>query len=199
MLLYRVTWVEPEWESLAPEEPFHPLFVPLDRQGGGRFDNPHRYVAMYASTTPEGAVGESLGNNATWYESEVTRPKDGRPRCLVTIEVPDETRIADLDDARVLIELGLRPSDVVRRNRDRTQEVALRCWHEMPSTSIRGLQWWSYWRPEWHVSVIWSDGLDAPWFPMVSVVEVEPMAFDLTAVVVAADVLPRELVPGGPP
>lgn len=193
MRLHRVTWVDPDWAGLAPGDRFHPLYVPLDRQGGGRFDNPHRYAALYGSTTAQGAVGEAFGSYARWLPAEVTRTADGRPRCLVELEVPDDVQLVDLDDCQTLGDLGLRPSDVVRRDRDHTQEVALSVWLSMPNTYIRGFRWWSYWRPEWSVAVLWSDSTDPPWFPFAAVAGVEPLELDHPAVVLAAEVLPREL------
>lgn len=194
MRLYRVAWVDPDWRDLTGEEPFHPLWVPLDRQGGGRFDNPHRYAALYAATSPQGAVGETLGNLSSWSPAEVTRLKEGRPRCLVSFEIADGTTLLDLDDARTLVRLNLRPSEVVRRNRDRTQEVALSLWLQMPQTGTRGLQWRSYWRPEWEVVVLWSNDLNSPWFPFAHVLGVEELRMDHPALVLAADVLPREII-----
>jgi len=193
MRLYRTTWVDGGWAGLASDKPFHPLYVPIDRQGGGRFDNPHRYAALYAATTAEGAVGETFGNSSTWIEAEVAREKDGRPRCLVAIDIPDDTVLLDLDDPNVLSDLAMRPSDVVRRNRDRSQEVAQRVWMEMPTTRVRGFRWWSYWRPEWTVVVLWSDDADPPWFSLATVADVTPLHMGHPAVVIAADVLPREL------
>jgi RES domain len=193
MLLYRVTWVEANWHSLVPESPFHPLYVPLDRQGGGRFDNAHRYASLYLSTSPQGAAGETFGDSSRWIDDEIMRQKDGRPRCLVTVEIADSTILFDLDDPEVLQRLGIRPSDVVRRNRDRTQELAQQVWIESLSTKARGFRWWSYWRPEWTMAVLWSDSLDAPWFPFVNVVDVTELRMDTPAIILAADVLPREL------
>lgn len=193
MLAHRVTWVDPGWRAMGAEDAFHPLWVPVDRQGGGRFDNRHRYVALYAATSPQAAVGEAFANASRWIEAEVTREKEGRPRCLVTLDIADHAPLLDLDDARTLVELGLRPSDVARRNRDHTQEIALSLWLERPRTETRGLRWRSYWRPEWEVVVLWSDDLDPPWFPFVTVVAVEDLRMDHPAVVLAAEVLPREL------
>lgn len=121
------------------------------------------------------------------------RAKEGRPRCLVTFELSDDTILRDLDDPRALVELGLRPSDVVRRNRAHTQESAQALWLDMATTSTRGLRWWSYWRPEWEVVVVWSDDLNRPWFPFATVVNVMELRIDHPAVALAADVLPREI------
>jgi len=191
MLLHRVAWVDPKWQRLAADAPGHPLYVPVERQGGGRFDNPGHYVALYTATTPQAAVGETFGNLASWPSSEITRTKDGRPRCLVTLELRDSAAIADLDNPRVLSKLGLRPTDVVRRNREHTQEVALELWMEREKTGFRGIRWWSYWRPEWEIVMLWSDGLTGPWFPDVSVAEVATLTAHHAAVELAAEVLPR--------
>jgi hypothetical protein len=193
MDLYRVTWVDHRWRSLTPFDPFHPLYVPVDLQGGGRFDNPGHYAALYGSSTAAGAVGETFGNSATWLESELTRQKEGHPRCLVHFAVPDDTVLVDLDDSKTLTRLDLKPSDVVRRNRDRTQELGLSIWLERDRLGARGIRWWSYWRPEWIVVVLWTDGLAPPWFPFATVVDVEPLHPDHPAVVLAADGMPREI------
>ena len=194
MRAYRVSWVDRRWRDLAPEDPFHPLGVPLDRQGGGRFDNPHRYAALYAATSEQAAVGETFANSSTWRAEEVTRPKEGRARCLVSLDLDlGDASLLDLDDAHTLVDLNLRPSDVARRNRDHTQEIAQSIWLRAPETAIRGLRWRSYWRVEWEVLLVWSDGLNPPWFPFATVAAVEELRMDLPAVVLAANVLPRLL------
>ena len=193
--LHRVTWVDPGWESLESSEPFHPLFIPVDRQGQGRFDNPHLYAALYVSTTDRGAVGETFGNFSRWPSDEIERTKDGRPRCLVRYQVPDDATVLDLDDPQVLVDLAIRPSDVVRRNRDHTQEVANSVWQTRADSGVIGFSWWSYWRPEWTMVMLWSDGLGHPYFPSVTVGQVEELTIAHPAVQVAADVLPRELQP----
>ncbi len=190
--LHRVTWVDGDWENLTSADPFHPLYVPVDRQGQGRFDNPHLYATLYGATTEQAAVGETFGNLSTWVELEITRTKDGRPRCLVSYTLPDQI-VLDLDDPHTLIELGIRPSDVVRRNRDHTQKIANQVWQRRGETGMRGLAWWSYWRPEWTVVALFSEGLSHPHFPEVAVTNVTPLRTDHTAVKVAADALPRQL------
>src|SRR3954468_7558853 len=121
MRAYRVSWVDRRWRDLAPEDPFHPLGVPLDRQGGGRFDNAHRYAALYAATSEQAAVGETFANSSTWRAEEVNRPtpgrhegvprpKEGRARCLVSLDLDlGDASLLDLDDARTLVDLNLRP------------------------------------------------------------------------------------------
>ena len=189
-----MTWAASGWEAMSANDLFHPLYVSLAHQGRGRFDNPRLYAALYVARTPEAAIGEVFADRTIWYETELTRQVSGHQRVLATIEVPDSLPVLDLDDGSVLHDWGVRPSDVVRRNRDGSNEVAQRVWRSRTKTGYAGLQWWSYWRPEWRPIILWSDGLDEPWFPFASVVDVEPLAKDLPAVLTAADVLPREIL-----
>lgn len=190
MLCYRVTWAREDWRSVDASTPFHPLYVPAERQGYGRFDNPGRYVALYAAASPQGAVGESLAPLASWRRDEVERTVDGCARYLVTISVPDDLVLLNLDDPAVLTDLDLRPSDVVARNRARSQEAANRVWGRR---SASGLRWWSAWRPEWTNYVFWTEDLVSPRFPSLAVKDLELLTIEHEAVRVAADALPREL------
>lgn len=189
MRVYRVTWVAPHWRQLTPTDPGHPLYLPVDRQGAGRFDNPDNYVALYVSLTPEGAVGESFANMSRWTASYVTQHRDDAERSLVSYDL-DDGGIIDLDDAATLVSLALRPSDVVRRNRDLTQELALRLWRTREQGTL-GVKWWSYWRPEWQCLMLWSSDIEPPYHPQATVHEVQALAVDHPAVQTAADVLPR--------
>lgn len=180
------------WQELDPGAPGHPLHVPEDRQGGSRFDSPGRYVALYAARTRGAAVGEVFGRHERWTPGLIERPTtDGRVRSLAGLDLEPGVLI-DLDDASRLDRLGRRPSDVVRRNRELTQELAHRLWLEH-GASEQGLSWWSYWRPEWTVSMVWSTGLDPVTFEGVTVAEgtVEPLTFDHPAVAVAGAALHR--------
>jgi hypothetical protein len=195
MRLYRVTWADPtRWSRLPQHRAGHPLFVPLDQQGRGRFDNPGRYAALYLARSPEAAVGETYGAWPVWSGSMFGRPKDALVRVLATVELPDDAPLTDLDDAGTLLDLGLKPSDVVRRNPDLTQEIALKLWVGRAGTQTHGLCWWSYWRVEWRLAMLWSDGLASDeWFPHLSVEDLVPLTVDHDAVQVAAEVLPRHL------
>ena len=192
MRLHRITWVADDWQEQRSIAPYHPLFVPTSLQGSGRFDNPTRYGAMYAAHTPQAAVGEVFGDLAIWASNAFDYRRRENSRCLVTYELDDDRSLLDLDDADTLAALALRPTDVVKRNRDRTQEVALQLWLDRQRSGHAGLTWWSYWRPEWTVSMLWSDDLDNS-FPGLAVVEVEPLTSEHPAVDIAADVLHREI------
>ena len=169
------------------------MHVPLQLQGAGRFDNPDHYAALYAATEPAAAVGEAFGNLHTWSPAMFTRPKDELVRALVTFDA--ELRLIDLDDVAILGRLGLRPSDIVRRNQERTREVARRLWLE-DHMRIRGLLWWSFYRPEWRPAMVWSRNLKNPeWFRSIRVINVEPLHIDHPTVRLAAAVLPRRVEP----
>lgn len=112
---------------------------------------------------------------------------------LVLVTLETQLRLIDLDDASALQRLALRPSDVVRRNLDKTREVALRLWLE-DHEHVDGLQWWSYYRPEWRLVMLWSSSLKSPeWFSSVEAVRVESLEIGHPAVELAASVLPRRV------
>jgi len=53
----------------------------------------------------------------------------------------------------VLAERCIRPTDVVVRNRPRTQEIAAGIYNERKWSGIR---WWSYHRPQWSLVALWT-------------------------------------------
>jgi hypothetical protein len=82
----------------------------------------------------------------------------GSRRALGTYRVPDGTPILDLDDAEALLDRGLRPTQVIERNRPATQAWALSIFNERASDGGRrwnGVRWWSYHRPQWRIYGLW--------------------------------------------
>lgn len=150
MLLYRVF---PYLPSAAPGQPGHPLYI-HPRQGVSRWDNPHLYLVLYLATTPEGAIGEALGNLTVWTPAMLVFPGvPGSARMLGVYRI-DETAhpLLDLDDAKELVGRSLRPTHVVIRNRPRTQQIAADIYNE---TKWAGIQWWSFHTPQWVVTALW--------------------------------------------
>jgi hypothetical protein len=138
----------------APEgQPGHPLYVPRP-QGQGRVDNPEHYLVLYLSDSAAGAVGEAFGNFAIWtdelFKGPPVLPKS--QRVLAIYDMESDLSILDLDDAAVLLRLGLRPSEVVSRDRQSTQAWALRIHQE---GSWVGVKWWSRWEPTWATYALW--------------------------------------------
>lgn len=126
--------------------PGHPLYV-HPGQGKGRWDNPDLYRLRYVALTPEAAIGETFGNLARWSPDMLRVPfLSGAERQLATYSM-DETihPLLDFDDAKTLIDRGLRPTQVVGRNRPLTSGIAARVFRE---GRWAGVRWWSYHRPQ---------------------------------------------------
>ena len=179
-MLYRVFAHLPSARTAA--ENGHPLYV-WPRQGRGRVDDPDgTYSVLYASDAPAGAVAERFGDFAAWppemFDGPVALP-DSR-LALATIDA-GPARLLDLDDAAVLVELGLRPSEVVTRDRRVTQRWARRV-HDAGRWA--GVGWWSYRDPRWRSYGVWDRSA-------LRVVAVEPLDLDHPAVRDAAEVLSR--------
>ncbi len=163
MLLYRVF---PYLDDAGEGDPGHALHVhPV--QGGGRWDNPSLYRTCYLATSPEAAIGEAFGNLVTWTPAMLVFPGlPGSQRRLGVYRFDEEANpLIDLDDAHVLAERGIRPTDVVVRNRTRTQEIAAGIYNERKWSGIR---WWSYHRPQWSLVALWTAD-------KLSVVSVDPI------------------------
>lgn len=147
--LYRVfPWVE----DARPGEPGHPLYTPSP-QGHGRIDNPEHYLALYASDDPDGAIGEAFGNHSVWTSDLLEGPPGlpGSRRALATIDA-STLAVVDLDDAAALLDRGLRPSQVVTRDREITQAWALAIFR---AGRWGGVRWWSYYEPTWGSFGLW--------------------------------------------
>lgn len=167
MLVWRVfPWVD----RAAPGEPGHPLHVHPD-QGAGRWDNPDRYLALYVAASAEAAVGESFAHLVRWTVDMLPFPQvPGAVRALGVYRYDEEAHpLLDLDDARALLDRGLRPTDVVVRNRPRTQAIA-RSVHDEGHWA--GIAWWSMHRPQWPLMVFFGtdvvtveDVVDLPGHP----------------------------------
>lgn len=162
MLAYRVFPYRPE---AGEGEPGHPSYVHPD-QGAGRWDNSDLYRLWYLTTSPEAAVGEVFAHLTTWSSAMLGFPQiSGAERHLGTYRLDEEALpLLDLDDARALLDRGVRPTDVVVRNRPRTQGVARRVHAE---GRWAGVRWWSMHRPQWTLLAVWA--------PEVELVTVEPL------------------------
>lgn len=151
MLLYRVF---PYLPIAKLNEPGHLLYVHPD-QGKGRWDNADLYRAIYVASSPSGAIGEAFAHLTRWSTAMLAHPLvPGAQRSLGVYSIDEERNpLLDLDDAAMLVERSLRPTDVVIRNRPRTQDIARRVHAEK---RWAGLSWWSMHRPQWTVHVLWN-------------------------------------------
>lgn len=99
------------------------------------------------------AVGEAFGDLTQWRDEMFLVPNiPGARRVIGTFRLPDDLPYVDLDDARQLVTLGVRPSQVVERNLRYTQDLAARIYGE---DRCKGIRWWSFHRPQWHIYCLW--------------------------------------------
>jgi hypothetical protein len=177
---FRCLWYDEDARS--PHVPGHPLYV-YPRQGAGRVDDPrHGYRVLYVGESEAGVVAEAFGDYAVWTRALLFAPPHlpGGFRAIVEYDVP--TTVCDLDDAERLVALGLRPSDVVSSDRERTQRWARDVYD---SGEFDGVSWWSRRDARWTSTGLWA-------YADATVADVTVL-FDLThpAVTEAAAVLLR--------
>ena len=150
--------VFPHLASAGPGEPGHATFVPPS-QGGGRLDNPDVYAVRYFAESAAAAAAERFGELAEWSPSMFLQRSQAR-LALAVFEIPDVVRRIDMDDAQVLVDRSIRPTQVVRRDNAVTQSWALQLFEERVSRRGErrwdGVRWWSWYRPEWTVLGLWS-------------------------------------------
>lgn len=192
MLVYRVfPYLSTASDAGVQGHPMH-LHKP---QGHGRWDNPLSYDTWYFAKAPECAVGETFGNLTEWSDDMFDFPiVPGSRRTLGVFDLPDDLPVIDLDDAKMLLDRGIRPSKVVSPNRSHTQAMALSINDEFHAHGPRmwsGIQWWSSWRSHWEVVVAFVQaGDDLPH----ELVKIEHLDITHPAVVVAAHTLRRAVV-----
>jgi len=148
--LYRVF---PYLKTASDNAPGGALYTP-DR-GGGRIDNPELYSTLYLSDAAAGAIAESFGRFPVWTAAmlEGNPSLPGSARAIARYQLTGNEPVCNLDDARQLLALKLRPSDVVTRDYTRS-----RVWAERIYKIGRwsGVQWWSYYEPKWASFGLWN-------------------------------------------
>ena len=155
MLVFRVF---PSRPDAAEDEPGHPLYLHPD-QGTGRCDNPALYRAAYVAASASGAIGETFAHLSRWSRAMLAFPVvTGAERMLGVYSLNEEEHpLLDFDDPTALLERALRPTDIIIRNRPRTQHIARDAFSEK---SWSGLSWWSMHRPQWTLHMLWQlDGV----------------------------------------
>lgn len=117
-----------------------PLYVPRERQGAGRHDQPDHYGALYVSRVAASAIAERIQafRGQTLNDSDL-RLAGGAQFALATFDDSTLGRIVDLDDPAELSIRQLRPSLVATRDRGVTRGIALRIFEER----VPGFGWWS--------------------------------------------------------
>lgn len=180
MILWRVLPWRPE---ARPIDPGGTLWFPRELQGAGRHDNPDLYGCLYAGERALSPVTEALAPfRGTGALSDGLLWRAGARLALAKLSLADRSHVLDLDDPSVLLDAGLRPSQIATTARARTQSYAARL-HGM-SPAPAALRWWS----TIEASLINLTVFDRAQ-PALELVEVTPLATDHPAVREAAELL----------
>ena len=147
MRLYRAFPWDPDADL---GDPGGPLFRPSG--SSGRVDNPELYRVLYLTTEPEAAIAEHFWVFDIWADALFVHPQLGLRYAVAQYELSDESRLCDLDNAQTLVDLRMRPSDVVVRDRKQSQ-----AWAEtiFKKVSHVGVRWWSILDAVWYVIALW--------------------------------------------
>ncbi|QIK62069.1 RES domain-containing protein [Leucobacter viscericola] len=168
-------------------KPGHWSFVP-PHQVHGRWDNSDLYDSWYFSRTQVGAIAESFYNKQRWIP-EVFLTPTGSPRAIAEFSYQGAMPL-NLDDAATLLELRVRPSEVVIRNLNRTQALA-RSVYQGGDEVGGGLSWWSSQVPSETSVVLW--GAEGAPPPGLKLVGIQALSTEHPAVIEAAAQLYRRL------
>jgi RES domain len=130
------------WDKAAsPASRGGPLWFPRMLQGNGRHDNPELYGCLYVSVEPVSAVAEQIQRLAGTSLEEADLVRRGLPLVLAAIELDERGELLDLDDPKVLVGEGIRPSRIATNDRSVTQAGASEIFARHPEKV--GLRWWS--------------------------------------------------------
>jgi hypothetical protein len=138
----------PRAQGADPRREGGPLWFPRPLQGDGRHDNPDLYGCLYVSESDVSVVVEQLARFRGADEVvDSMLVRGGSPLTLVSIGLPDETGLVDLDDPRTLVREALRPSQVATHDRHRTQRYAAALYGA--HAAVGGIRWWSTFEASW--------------------------------------------------
>lgn len=152
-MVIRLYRIHPYLPSARDEsEPGHPLYIHEPAQGGGRIDNPDRYLSFYATSDPVAAFAEKYADLSEWVPEMLEGPLLPSPSRWCLSRYRYEGSVLDLDDPPTLVDQAIRPSRVVSRNRYHTQAWARAIFDRVP---VGGVTWWSYHDPDWQSYGLW--------------------------------------------
>jgi hypothetical protein len=122
--LYRVFPWNPQSRDTESGGAF---FIARDKQGQGRYDIPHLDGVYYCGQERVSAVSEFIQafRGQTVTDAHFERP-DGLVMAIVHFELDPSVPLMNLDDPKILMQLKIRPSQVLTRNRDTTRSLAER-------------------------------------------------------------------------
>lgn len=165
----------------------HWSFVPTP-QLHGRWDNSDLYDSWYFSRSEVGAIAESFYNKRNWIP-EVFLTPTAEPRAIAEFTFSGPPLI-DLDDAETLLNLGVKPSDVVVKDLSTTQTLARDIFIQSAADSA-GISWWSSQMPSETSVLLWGSESAPP--EGLRLVGIQPLSIEHPAVIEAANRLYRPL------
>jgi hypothetical protein len=180
-LLYRVL---PFVASAEPHEPGGALHIPS--QGGGRLDNPALYSILYLSDAASGAIAEALGRFPEWSAAVLAGSPSlpGSVRAVASYRLAEGAPLCDLDDPQQLLNLKLKPSEVVSRDYTRSRAWSHRIYEQRVWIGVR---WWSYYDPRWASVGLWDTR-------RLTLEDVNPLSLHDPALVEASRTIVRRIV-----
>lgn len=138
MILFRCL----AWDKAAsPGARGGPLWFPRMLQGSGRHDNPDLYGCLYVSVEPVSAVAEQIQRLAGTSLEAPDLVRRGLPLALAAVDLDEGAELLDLDDPKVLVGEGLRPSRIATNDRAITQAGAAEIFTRHAEAA--GVRWWS--------------------------------------------------------
>jgi hypothetical protein len=154
------------WDARAvPGDPYTPQYtLPVGVQTGGRFDLPDVPTLYLALDEPAHALAEVLqplrGKRQVRPGHLRRKAPSGvyHPQAIVETWLPDAvfSSLPDLGDPATLVRHAIRPDDLASHDRTVTQGISRR----MHDAGFPGFRWWSAFRGEWHVAVLYMDRVD---------------------------------------
>ncbi len=156
------------WDAAAaPGEPFTPEHVlPPGVQTGGRFDPgdvPTLYLALDDPAHALTEVMQDLRGRREIRAAHLQRRDRAsgayHPLAIVRTWIAAELfdALPDFCDGSALLRFGVRADELASRERATTQAIA----RTLHGDGVRGFRWWSAFRGDWHVCVLFMDLLDA--------------------------------------
>ncbi len=173
--------------SARPDQPGGALYIPP--QGAGRLDNPEIYSVLCVSDAEAGAIAEAFGRFPEWTPA-ILAGSPGLPgsvRAIARYHLAGNVRVCDLNHPARLLNLDLRPSEVVSRDYTCTRRWARRIYDQHV---FAGVRWWSYYDPQWASIGLWD-------IRQLKIEQVRPLSLNDPALIEASRTIVRRVAGAG--
>ena len=178
--------LRPAARSLSDVRPFLARIVDaLGTNAAARLLDADRAQVSHWGGGKEQISGEMEAQNRRFAILSGIPALPGSVRAIGAYRLDANVSVRNLDDPAQLIDLALRPSDIVSRDYIRTREWARRLYR---NARWAGVRWWSYYDPRWASFGIWD-------LPSLSFVGLRPLTLGDPALAEAARAIARRVVP----